>query len=456
MILLNYEGLTGRVITPCDPEYALARQEWNKAIDTFPRAIVYCRNAQDVANAICWSRKHCIPLRVRSGAHHYEGYSSGTGTLVIDTSLMNHIKVDTCQNTVTVEAGTRLKDLYQTLSACGYAFAGGTCPTVGISGLVLGGGIGLSTRYLGLTADNLIEATMIDANGNQLTVNQNCNRDLFWALRGAGGGNFGVVVSYQFKIEAVKKITLIQLRWENKPARLAFLEVWQEWLKGLDRRISGFGGIYKKSAYLNSFFYGTPAEAKEILAPFLSIPGLTLRTIECVDFIDAVNIIGARYERSAFQSPGGFVFRDFSREELEKFIQIMDQAPSDTTSRLAVYSLGGAVRDIPETGTAFFYRSANYIMAVSSEWQNKSAAPAHQAWVAEGFKYLKTLTCGSYVNFPYNRLKDYQEAYFGEYVEILQYIKRKYDPENIFCFPQSIKPAESVRNDLKSFPFEAE
>lgn len=429
-------------MTPCDPEYELARQEYNEAIDAYPVAIVYCFNPCDIANAILWSREHGVKLRVRSGGHNYEGYSTGMNKLVIDTTFMNDIKVDTADDTVEVQAGTRLLPLYERLYQYGYTFPGGTCPSVAISGLVLGGGIGLSTRYLGLTADSLIEAKMVDARGNQLTANHCCNPELFWALRGAGGGNFGVVTGYKFRLlEKVDEITLIKLRWDNNElARNQFLRVWQEWLPHLDRRMSAFGGIYKQGAWVNAFFYGPTQEARQILEPLLYIPGLTLETIESVPFIDAVKIIGAGYpKREAFQTAGRFVQRHFLQDELEKLIDIMDKAPSDRDSSIRVYSLGGTVRDTEVNATAFFYRHADYIMAITSSWESKDEAPVHEEWVKTGFNYIYTITRGSYVNFPYNQTPNYERAYYGKHLRRLRCVKKEYDPHNIFSFPQSIK-----------------
>lgn len=391
---LKYNGLTGKVVTPGSPEYPQARQEYNEAINAYPAVIVYCFDPCDAANAVLWSKKHEIGLRVRSGGHNYEGYSTGTNKLVIDTTCMNNIKVDTVDDTVEVQAGTRLLPLYERLYQYGYTFPGGTCPSVAISGLVLGGGIGLSARYLGLTADSLIEAEMVDAGGNQLIANHDCNPELFWALRGAGGGNFGVVTGYKFCLpEKVNKITLIQLRWDNdKSARIRFLRVWQEWLPHLDRRLSAFGGIYKLGAWVNAFFYGRPEEAGQILEPLLNIPGITLENIEYVPFIDAVKIIGAGYpKREAFQTAGRFVQRYLSQDELATLIYIMDNAPSDRDSSIRVYSLGGAVRDTGIDATAFFYRQANYIMAITSSWESEEAAPAHKEWVKKGLSIYTLL-----------------------------------------------------------------
>ncbi|WP_446651655.1 FAD-binding oxidoreductase, partial [Anaerospora hongkongensis] len=149
---MNCKELSGAVVVPGDPEYEQARQDYNIAIEQYPAIIVYCFDEYDVANAICWSREKGFKLRIRSGGHNYEGYSNGTCKMVIDTSPMNQICVNTSDETVRVQAGTRLLPLYECLAKYGFGFPGGTCPTVAISGLVLGGGIGLSTRYLGLTA----------------------------------------------------------------------------------------------------------------------------------------------------------------------------------------------------------------------------------------------------------------------------------------------------------------
>ena len=437
---MNCIALTGKVVTPEDPKYDEARQEYNKAVNKYPCVIVYCYNSCDVANAIRWSRQEGAGIRIRSGGHNYEGYSTGNCKLVIDTSLMNGVTVNN-DETVDVEAGVRLGPLYEKLYGYGYTFPGGTCPTVAISGLVLGGGIGLSSRYLGLTADSLIDAEVVDAQGNLLMASPCCNPELFWALKGAGGGNFGVVTKYKFRLQKVNKITLIQLEWENNlPARLEFLRKWQEWLPHLDRRMTGFGGIYKGGAWLNAFFYGEPEEAQAIIKPLLDIPGISLETINYVDFIDAVRTIGMTFSgREAFKSTGRFVQRQFSERELRALIDVMDKAPGNVSdSAISVYSLGGAVRDTGINDSAFFYREADYIMGASSSWENEQDAAIHQQWVAAAFSYLYTITCGSYINFPYNELPYYEYAYYNEHVRRLQYIKREYDPCNIFRFPQSI------------------
>lgn len=438
---MNCDGLTGRVIGPDDPAYEQARQDYNTAISQYPLLIVYCTAERDIANAILWSRRQGIPLRVRSGGHDYAGYSNGSGTLVIDTSLMNKITVNKRKGTAMVQAGVRLLPLYERLYRYGFGFPGGTCPTVAISGLVLGGGIGLSSRCLGLTADNLLQATLIDFAGRELTADSETHADLFWALRGAGGGNFGVASSYTFRLPRVSDVSVIQLRWDNSlAARNQFLPLWQEWLPGLDRRLSAFGGIYQQGAWLNAFCYGEEATARTLLQPFLNLTGLTLQRIEYVPFIDAVKIIGAIYPRQeSFQAAGRFVHRQLSQTELANLIAVIEQAPDARDSSLRVYSLGGAVWDIAAAATAFAYRQADYILAVASSWQMPAEASLHRQWVRDGFDYLATISRGSYVNFPYSQTPNYQQAYYGGNLCRLQAVKQAYDPCNVFRFPQSIQ-----------------
>jgi len=437
---LNCKELSGAVVVPGDPGYEQARQDYNIAIEQYPAIIVYCFDEYDVANAICWSREKGFKLRIRSGGHNYAGYSNGTCKMVIDTSPMNQICVNTSDETVRVQAGTRLLPLYECLAKYGFGFPGGTCPTVAISGLVLGGGIGLSTRYLGLTADNLLAATMIDYQGRRLTVSEDCNSELFWALRGAGGGNFGVVTDYQFKVKRVDKITLIQLRWDdNQAARYRFLQVWQNWLPGLDYRVSMFGGIFQSGAWVNAFFYGSLEEARHLFQPLLEIPGITVENFQYIPFINAVKKIGAIYpKQEAFQAAGRFVQRRFSQAELANLIEIMDKAPTSRNSSIRVYSLGGAVRDMMNDN-AFTDRQADYIIAIVSSWDDSRDAARHREWVEAGFDYIYTITNGSYINFPYSLTPKYQQAYYGSNLHRLQEVKEAYDPCNVFSFPQGIR-----------------
>lgn len=437
---MNFHGLTGKVITPSNKEYAILRLEYNLDINKFPLAIVYCYDPEDVSNAIKWCRSNHIGIRIRTGGHNYEGYSTDTAVLVIDTTYMNKIHIDTKQNTVEIQAGARLESIYSRLAKKGYAFIGGTCPSVGISGLVLGGGIGLSCRNFGLVTDNLLEIQMINDKGILITANRCTNCELFWACMGAGGGNFGVVVSYIFKVYKVDKITLIQLRW-NEVSREKFFELWQCWLRTADRRISCFAGFNKEGIYLNGFFYGNKLEAEEILKSFLLLPGLLKSSsIEYVSFIDAVQAIGSFYgPPDRFKSTGRFVYRTFSERNIKKLIEYVDNSPGKDNCSIRLYSLGGAIKELPSNYTAYYYRNAKYIIGITADWEKDDDAELYKNWVSEVFQYVKPLTNGSYVNFPYAELENYGCEYYGKNYPHLKKVKAIYDPDNIFKFQQSIK-----------------
>ncbi|MHC1681509.1 MAG: FAD-binding oxidoreductase [Clostridiaceae bacterium] len=437
---MKFNELTGKVITPTNEEYDILRLEYNRDINKFPIAMVYCYNPVDVSNAIKWCRKNSIGFRIRTGGHNYEGYSTDNGVIVIDTSYMNKIFIDNQNDVVKIQAGARLGNIYGALADEGYAFNGGTCPSVAISGLVLGGGIGLSCRNFGLVTDNLLEIQMVDASGNIITANKYSDRELFWACRGAGGGNFGVAVSYIFKVHKVDKVTLIQLRW-NGDSRIEFFNLWQNWLKTADKKISCFAGFYKESIYLNGFFYGPKFKAEEILEKFLMLPGLLKSSsIEYVPFIDAVRAIGSFYgPPDSFKSTGRFVYTPFTKRNITKLVEYVDNSPGKDNCSIRFYSLGGTIKELPSNYSAYYYRNAEYIIGISSDWE-KEDGEIYKDWVSEVFQYIKPLTNGSYVNFPYSGLKNYGLAYYGDNYHHLRKVKTSYDPENIFKFQQSIIP----------------
>ncbi len=440
-----FNGLTGNVITRKNPLYNEARQEWNRAIQRFPLAIVYCYNKNDVANAVIWARQRCIPIRIRSGGHNYEGYSTGNEVLVIDISNLNTLEIS--DTYLIVDGGVNNKQLYDFVSSQGYPFPGGTCPTVGLGGLVSGGGWGLSCRLMGLGCDSLTELELIDAEGNIIKANSVENKELFWACRGAGGGNFGIIVSMVFRLPPkVDMVTLFQFYYPDtdRKKQARFLQVWQKWLKDLDQRMSLQANVYHSqeddfAIYGRGFFYGTEAEAQSLLQPIISL-GCCRLTLEYLPFYEAITKIGAVYPDSErFQSTGRFVVKPLNPQEIYEAVGLIREVPIGSVySSLSLYALGGEVGEKSPYETAFFYRDASYILLIQSVWEEKRYASENKRWVSRKFKYLKSITQGSYVNFPYSGLMDYLEEYYGWNAKRLRLVKKKYDPENVFHFPQSI------------------
>ncbi|WP_226675367.1 FAD-binding oxidoreductase [Rossellomorea aquimaris] len=443
------EGLTGEVVTVKDPVYEEARQEWNRAINKFPLVIVYCERKQDVVNAVCWARKRSVSIRIRSGGHHYEGYSTGDLVLVIDISRLNALRLDKRRNLLKMEAGAKNTDIYDLVGSNGYAFPGGTCPTVGVSGFTLGGGWGFSSRLFGLGCDSLVELEMIDYQGRLIKANRYCHSDLFWACRGAGGGNFGVVVGMTFQLPEPtdSRVTLVRFFYvgTTKEKQAKVMSVWQDWLPDLDKRMTVVASFYHADGeglgiYAQGFFYGSPEEARGILQPFAEVEGFRVE-LEESSFLEAVKKVEATYPPSEkFKSTGRFVQRKYSMKEFENIAAIV-QVPAEGSIYAAIsfYAMGGEIRDVCARETAFYYRDAKYIMGIQSVWTEDSAAKVNREWVREHFDYIKSITEGSYVNFPISKLRNYEAEYFGDNAKRLERVNQKYDPFHVFRFPQGLR-----------------
>jgi len=441
-------GLTGEIILPIDSSYNELRQGYNTAVQKYPFIIVYCFEICDVSNAVIWAEKHCMPIRIRSGGHNYEGYSNSNCALIIDLSPLNCMKLDECKGLIYLQGGVTNKDVYDFISSKGYPFPGGTCPTVGVSGYALGGGWGLSCRYLGLGCDSLEEIEIVNYEGVLIKANKCCNSDLFWACRGAGGGNFGVVVNMVFKLpQPVSKVTLIEIDYlhVNSDVQEEFLKLWQRWLKNADNRITLISRIYNSEAdglamLVRGIFYGNPSEAKKILKGFLELENAEYN-FEKVTFLEAVKIIGSSYpEHEKFKSASRFVMNDFTDYEISKIVNIISERPEGSVfAGISMYALGGKVSEVSVDDTAFYYRQANYIIWLDTVWEEDQYSEINNIWINNEFPYLQSITTGSYINFPYGELCYYLEEYYGCHKDRLKKIKEKYDPYNTFSFPQAIR-----------------
>lgn len=443
-----FEGLTGDLVTRDDPRYEAARQEFNRAVQKYPLAILYCNTEADAARAVLWCRSRCVELRIRTGGHNYAGYSTGNNVLVIDLSRLKEVKLDDANKLVTVQGGATNGDVYGLLAPLGYPFAGGTCPTVGVSGLMSGGGWGLSCRKLGLTCDSLAQAEMIDYTGRTITASEKSNPDLFWALRRGGGGNFGIITNMTFRLPLkTGKVTYIQLDSQNTSAlqQAVFWDAWQNWLPGLDKRMTLQAILYHSieggfAIFGRGIFYGTPEEALLLLKPFTRLTGLGVN-LQYVTFSRAVELIGEIYPPfELFQTASRFVYDEFTPEELiDTTTQIRNVPKGSVFNGIALYALGGEVAET-EQETSFYYRKAKYIVAFSSQWEDPALAESSNKWVQDIFDSLFCLTKGSFVNFPYSKLPDYLREYYGNNDNLLTRVKQRYDPKNVFNYPQSIPP----------------
>lgn len=448
MVKVDFTKLTGDLVTRECVKYEKEIKSWNRAIKKYPLGIVFCKNIQDIKNALIWIKENKIPFTIRVGRHNYEGYSIENDALVIDLSKMKGIFIDEENKKVTIEGGVTNEDIYEALGNLDYPFPGGGCPTVGVVGLTLGGGWGYSSRLFGLTCDNLLEIKFLNSNGEIIIANEFLNKDLFWASKGCGGGNFGIVISMTFKLQnKIKKATLIDIDYKNadREELVYIIKTLQDKFKALDRRMNLKTAIYNSKEKgvgikITGIFYGNKDEANEILLPFKfpSNIDFNLTYENALDVIRKIEYSHPPYEK--YKSTGRFVFRDYSIGEIENLINIVSKkAEGAYYNAISFYGLGGAVEDINKEDSAFYYRDAKFIMGIQSVWEEDCFAEKNIKWVENNFKYVKSITEGSFINFPFKGLMDYEEDYYGKNKYKLRDVRKKYDKDRFFAFEQGIK-----------------
>lgn len=304
--------------------------------------------------------------------------------------------------------------------------------------------------YAKLQFDKILHILIINIynKGELIVANNFINSDLFWAIKGSGGGNYGVVVSLKFNLpQQVSTVTLFDIKYSNVGLneQVSFFKTWQSWITTTSNDINARTSIFNsdkngKGISMFRMSYKNLNETTQLLTPFLLINNATL-DIKEVSFLEAVNEIGAIYPPyDYFISSGRFVNRYFSDCEINEMLSIINQdrpIGSELTS-INFYGLGGSVSDINKFDTAFYYRDASYILLLQSGFIDNCYKVYSDEWFYRNFKYIYSLTNGSYVNFPYNRLWNYKFNYYGENVFRLKCVKKKYDPFNVFTFPQGI------------------
>ena len=448
MMNLDYTQLTGELITRDNFLYEKERKQWNRAIEKYPLAIIYCNNEEDVSNAVLWARKNKLPIRIRSGRHHYEGYSIGNNVLVIDVSRMNSIFIDEDKGIVKIQGGVRNRELYEATGRRGYPFPGGGCPTVGVVGFTLGGGWGYSSRLLGLGCDSLVEVELINYEGNKIVANNEVNKDLFWALRGSGGGNFGVVVGMTFKLPSkIKNGTLINIDCpiNDIDDKVELFYVYQNMFKTLDYRCNFKMAVYNskekgKGIKFTGVFYGTKAEANEAIMPIKKMAiniSVDMQYMSVPEINEVIQNSHPDYE--SYKSAGRFINRDYSKEEIRRLIELVsDRAEGSIYTAISLYGLGGRVSESNMNETSFYYRDAKFIVGFQSVWEDSKYAEVNREWTLKRLNEIKKMTTGSFVNFPLGELEDFAKEYYGENANKLKEIRKIYDPHKVFAFEQGL------------------
>jgi FAD/FMN-containing dehydrogenase len=444
-------ALAGAVITPADSAYRSARLLYNTRFDASrPRAVAYCASATDVEKAARWSRKHGVRIAARSGGHSYGGYSSTSG-LVVDVSRLRRISVDADARTATIGAGARLLDVYEELWRHGVAIPAGTCASVGIAGLALGGGIGYSSRKLGLTSDNLRSLRIVTAAGRALECSAREHADLLWACRGGGGGSFGIVTSFTFRVHPVANVTTYALEWPWSDAA-AVVPAWQRFApKAPDALFSilALSSVERRPRVISSGqFFGSESELRSLLAPLLDVGSPRRFTVRTRSFLDAARMwagcpdAGCRVERATFAAKSDYVERPLSRDAIRKLVVRIEAhaaRPALGRANVLLDAYGGAINRVPKAATAFVHRDALFSIQYFAAWDAGRAGAPNLAWLRELHAAMRPHVSGfAYQNYIDPDLRTWKRAYYGSNLPRLVAVKRTYDPRNVFRFRQSI------------------
>lgn len=462
-------SLDGSLVRPRDATYATARQLYNTRFDgQKPAGIAYVKHEGDIRECLAFARRTGTPLSIRSGGHSYAGWSSGDGRLVIDVSSLNSVG-----RSGEIGAGAKLIDVYEGLAGQGLTIPGGSCPTVGISGLTLGGGHGVASRAYGLTCDNLTSAKIVTADGKTLTVDSKHHPDLFWALRGAGNGNFGVVTELSFRTRPVPRTVTAYMSWPWSRAR-SVIAAWQRWGPDQPDEIwssahlaagPGGGNPTVSVAAFSLGTYGDLQNAVDRLADKIGAPATSVslrrRTYResmlvyagCSGITDAqCHLPGTtpgRTTRGTLQRETYAAASDFYDHALpdeglrallartEAFSRIgADQGGGGS---VALTALGGAINRVDPQATAFVHRRSRMLTQYIGAWRPGTSGGPAQDWLKKTHATLRPYASGAaYQNYSDPGLTGWRKAYYGTAADRLAKLKGSYDPDKLFTFPQSL------------------
>jgi FAD/FMN-containing dehydrogenase len=446
------DRLAGQVIRPGDERYEEARRVHNAMVDVRPAAIVRCATADDVVEVVRVAAEKGMDLAVRGGGHSVPGFGTAEGAIVADLSPMQSVDVDDAQRTATAGGGTTWGRFNDVTAAHGLATTGGIISTTGVGGLTLGGGIGYLCRAHGLSCDNLVSARVVTADGSLITADENEYADLFWALRG-GGGNFGVVTEFTFRVHPVTTVYGGPMFFELSDGA-AVLKYFRDFIRTAPREYGGFPAfqiapplpfvpenrVGEPFVAVVSCWTGPVEEGERLIEGFRAVARPVAEHIGEMPYA-ALN--------SAFDGlvPPGLQHywkAAYVRELTDEAIAVhMEYGPKVPTvnSTVHLYPIDGAVHDVPADATAFGHRDANFAPVIAGMWPDPADNERNTRWVRDYYAAIAPHSeAGGYVNFAspddYDKVADNYGANYRRLAEV----KRRYDPDNLFHLNQNIRP----------------
>ncbi len=442
--------MRGQVLSTNDEGYDAARSIHNGMIDRRPAVIARCRGVADVMRALDFARSNGLPLSIRSGGHGVTGFAVCDGGVLIDLSGMNGVRVNPIRRTARAEGGTTWGDFDFETQAFGLATTGGVVRTTGIAGLTLAGGHGLLVRRFGLACDNLLSVDLITAGGELVTASEKEHADLFWALRG-GGGNFGIVTSFEFRVHSLGPVLggLVLYPMNRAPG---LLSTYDEFLRSAPDELGALAVLGTlpdgtKAAIGLYCYSGEPGAGERVLDPLRTFGPPIADQVASMPYT-AIQSIVENFNPRGLRNYWKTVYLDsLPPEAIRILIEHYAAVPAPHT-HVVVYSLGGAVSRVPEQSTAVSNRGVRHALVIIGMWANAAEDERNIGWVRGLSQAMRPFaTGGFYPNYDADADPGQVVNAFGaeKYARLAE-IKAKYDPANVFCLNQNIKPAAARQN----------
>ncbi|MEM6992997.1 MAG: FAD-binding oxidoreductase [Myxococcota bacterium] len=455
-----------KLVQPTDATYDHVRRVRNHAFDSVrPAAIVLADSVEDVRDAVQWAAAHDMPIVPRCGGHSYVGQSTSDG-LVVNLQPLAGIDVDTKARTAEVGGGAINIDVNVALLQKGVALPTGSCPSVGIAGLTLGGGIGFSGRKWGLMCDNLIGVQMVLASGKVVEADETALPELLWACRGGAGGNFGIVTKFRFRVHEVEPVSTYSIKWPWTAAS-AVLDAWQRWAPHAPDGLFSVCTLTKNkttpSIGSHGRFFGTKKELEALIEPLLAAAEprrsrVSARTLwsghvtgpKCWPDPNVCHGFNhpqpGRYKQTSYVVKSDYFNRNLSEEGRDTLIRWIEKGQDQaiTWGGVILDSLGGAINRVPKHDTAYVHRDSLIQAEYVAHWRTKTKAAkvaANKEWMRQMYDAMRPHASGEcYQNYPDLDLKDWASAYFGDNLPRLQQCKDIVDPGGLFRGRQILSP----------------
>jgi FAD/FMN-containing dehydrogenase len=447
-------ALPGRVLIPPAETYEQFTTPWNlrwSGQRPVAAAVVRASSAEDVAAAVRWAARTNTPVVARSGGHSYTGYSTTSG-VVIDVSSMNSVTYDAASGQAVLAGGVRNANAYSELEKVERTVTHGRCYEVGFAGLVLGGGIGFNMRRIGLTCDQLVHTQVVLASGEIVRASAEENSDLFWGLRGAGGGNFGINTSFTVQTHPAPALVAFDMIWDTDPEALlpVLFEVLRTAPPELGVKLSvraapaTAGGVTVTTGLLGQFV-GAPEALDAILAPAYAVarPNTALGFQRNERYWDAQRLLSDEGTPERMYERSRYVVDALGSDAVTTILAWLRAWPAlQGSAQWKGFLTGGVINDTAADATAFVHRDNWLLSTIDLTWSASDSPEAVReatAWLDQFHDAMAPFgTNQAYQNFIDESQTDWQQAYYGANLERLVQVKRSYDPGNFFRYPQSI------------------